>query len=206
LPLLLGTAVQYLTWQLDLEWLRRPLPVFPAIFPWTIVLFFATSLILVFLALAVRTGSVRYQAIGKALGLLIGLITIGFLLEYALRNPVSTFDKWFFPELLYKAGGSFPGRPALQTCVTFFLLAFATLVFDRKDKRRIESLPDRRDLGHVLAAGGDPRFFTVCHRISELGSETDNGMAIPTLILLCIGWRCGWTGLSSSHFPCTPLF
>jgi hypothetical protein len=59
LLLLLATAVQYLAWQFDLEWLRRPLPLFPAIFPWTIVLFFATSLILVSLALAVRTDSVR---------------------------------------------------------------------------------------------------------------------------------------------------
>jgi CheY-like chemotaxis protein len=73
------------------------------------------------------------------LGLLSGLITLGFLLEYALRNPVSPFDKWFFQKLLYKAGGSFPGRPALQTCITFFLMAFATLVFDQKDKRRIEA-------------------------------------------------------------------
>jgi hypothetical protein len=57
LLLLLGTAVQYLAWRFDLEWLRHPSPVFPAIFPWTIVLFFATSLILVFLVLAVRTGA-----------------------------------------------------------------------------------------------------------------------------------------------------
>jgi hypothetical protein len=85
-----GTAVQYLAWQFDLEWLRRPLPVFPAIFPWTIALFFATSLTLVLLALAVRANSLRYQAIGKALGLLIGSIALGFLLEYGLRNPVST--------------------------------------------------------------------------------------------------------------------
>jgi CheY-like chemotaxis protein len=31
LLLLLGTAVQYLAWQFDLEWLRRPLPLFPEV-------------------------------------------------------------------------------------------------------------------------------------------------------------------------------
>jgi hypothetical protein len=29
------------------------------------------------------------------LGLLIGFISLGFLLEYALSNPLSSFDKWF---------------------------------------------------------------------------------------------------------------
>jgi signal transduction histidine kinase len=186
LLLLLGTAVQYLAWQFDLEWLRRPLPVFPAIFPWTIVLFFATSLILVSLALAVRTGSVRYQAIGKALSLLIALITIGFLLEYAFRNPVSTFDKWFFPELLYKAGGSFPGRPALQTCVTFFLLAFATLVFDRKDKRRIEAFQIVVTLAMFLPLMAIHGSLLSATAFQSLGRKPTTEMAVPTLILFCV--------------------
>jgi hypothetical protein len=40
--LLSGCAVQYLAWQFDLEWLRRAVPLFLAIYPWTIVGFFGT--------------------------------------------------------------------------------------------------------------------------------------------------------------------
>jgi signal transduction histidine kinase len=40
--------------------------VFPAIFPWTVAGFLAMSLVLVLLALAIRTGAVEYQMVAKA--------------------------------------------------------------------------------------------------------------------------------------------
>jgi signal transduction histidine kinase/CheY-like chemotaxis protein len=159
---------------------------FPAIFPWTIVGFFGTSLVLVFLALAVATGSAKYQMTAKALGVIIGLGAFAFLLEYALRKPVSTFDALLFREILYKAGGSFPGRPAPQTCATFFLLAVATLVFDREHKRRIEAFqvvvalamffPLLAILGYLLSASV----------FLSLGAKPTTEMAVPTLLFFCV--------------------
>ena len=96
------------------------------------MVFFGTSLVLIFLALALKTGSAQYQAAGKALGVIFGLVASVFLLEYGFSRPVSTFDTLLFGQLLFKAGGTFPGRPAVQTCATFFMLAVATLVFDQK--------------------------------------------------------------------------
>jgi hypothetical protein len=82
-------VVEFLAWQFDLEWLRRPLPVFPAIFPWTIIGFLATSLVIILLALAVKTGSARLEWAGKILAVTLGLVVSVFLLEYALSRPVS---------------------------------------------------------------------------------------------------------------------
>jgi signal transduction histidine kinase/DNA-binding response OmpR family regulator len=184
--LLLGTAAQFLAWQFDLEWLRRPLPLFPAIFPWTIVGFFATSLVLIFFALAVRIGSAPYQTVSKALGVIIGLVAFAFLLEYAFRSPVSTFDALLFKELLFKAGGSFPGRPALQTCATFFLFAVAALVFDRKDKRRIEVFQIVVALAMFLPLLAIHGYLLSSTVFQSLGGKPTTEMAVPTLFLFCV--------------------
>jgi hypothetical protein len=183
--LLVGSATEYSAWCFDLEWLRRPLPNFPAIFPWTTVMFFGTSLVLILLALAVRTGSARYQATAKAWAVSIGLLAAVFLLEYMVRKSVSAFDSLLFGQMLSKAGGSFPGRPAPQTCTTFFVLAVAILVFDREDKRRIEAfqiivalamfLPILAIHGYLLSAA----FF------QSLGPKPTTEMAVPTLLLFC---------------------
>ena len=186
LLLLLGSLVQYAAWQYDLDWLRRPLPLFPAIFPWTIVGFLGTSLTLIFLALAVRRDDARYQVVGKGLGTVIGLIALVFLWEYACLKPVSHFDTLLFPHLLHKAGGTFPGRPAVQTCVTFFMLAVATLVFDRNDKRRIEAFQIVIALAMflpLLAIHGYALSATV---FQSLGRKPTTEMAVPTLLLFCL--------------------
>jgi hypothetical protein len=139
LLLLFGSALQYLAWQYDLEWLRRPIPIFPAIFPWTVTGFLTTSLVLLLLALTLRTGAAKCEVIAKAVGVIIALVSLVFILEYVFGKPLSTFDTLLFRQLLHKAGGSYPGRPAPETCITFFVLAVAVLVFDGKGKRRIEA-------------------------------------------------------------------
>jgi PAS domain S-box-containing protein len=68
----------------------------------------------------------------------IGLIACVFLLEHLLSKQASAFDMFFFKQMLFEAGGSLPGRPSSQVCLTFFLLALATIIFDRENKRRIE--------------------------------------------------------------------
>jgi signal transduction histidine kinase/DNA-binding response OmpR family regulator len=186
LLLLVGTVVQDLAWQFDLEWLRRPLPVFPAIFPWTIVLFFATSWVLVFLALALRTASSHYQLTAKALGLGIGFTSFVFLCEYALRKPVSTFDTLLFRELLFKAGGSFPGRPAPQTCATFFILAAAILVFERKDKDRIKAFQIVVALAMFLPLLAIHGYLLSATVFQSLGGKPTTEMAVPTLLFFCV--------------------
>jgi signal transduction histidine kinase/CheY-like chemotaxis protein len=175
-----------LAWQLDLEWLRRPLLVFPAIFPWTVVVFFATSVVLICLALALRTGSAQYQAAGKALGVIVGLVASVFLLEYAFRKPVSTFDTLLFGQLLFKAGGTFPGRPAVQTCATFFMLAVATLVFDRKDKHRIEAFQVVVALAMFLPLLAIHGYLLSATVFQSLGRKPTTEMAVPTLLLFCV--------------------
>jgi signal transduction histidine kinase len=171
---------------LDLEWLRRPLPVFPAIFPWTVVVFFGTSLVLIFLALALKTGSVQYQAAGKALGVIFGLVASVFLLEYGVSRPVSTFDTLLFGQLLFKAGGTFPRRPAVQTCATFFMLAVATLVFDRKDKRRIEAFQVVVALAMFLPLLAIHGYLLSATVFQSLGRKPTTEMAVPTLLLFCV--------------------
>jgi hypothetical protein len=166
--LFICSAAQYLAWQFDLEWLRRPVPLFPAIYPWTIVGFFGTSLILVFLARATRTDSAHYQAAAKALGVTIGSVALVFLFEHVFSKPISPFDALFFRETLVKAGGSLAGRPAVQTCVTFLLLAVATQVFDREGKRRI-GVSDHRRAGHVFTPLDYPWLPPLCHCSPKLG-------------------------------------
>ena len=136
--LLVGCAVLYFAWLFNLQWLRRFLPLFPSIYPWTILGFFGTSLVLIFLALAVKSGSARYQIGARALGMTIGLVACVFLLEHLFSKPASTFDTFFFRQMLFESGDSLPGRPSSQICLAFFLLAVATIIFDREDKRRIE--------------------------------------------------------------------
>jgi signal transduction histidine kinase len=150
------------------------------------VVFFATSLVLIFLGLAVRTGSARYQATAKALGLTIGLVASVFLLEYTLRHPVSAFDSFLFRELLFKAGGSFPGRPAVQTCATFLLLAVATLVFDREDKRRIEVFQVVVALAMFLPLLAIHGYLLSATVFQSLGGKPTTEMAVPTLLLFCV--------------------
>ena len=69
----------------------------------------------------------------------IGLVACVFLLEHLFSKPASAFDTFFFRQMLSEAGGSLPGRPSSQVCLTFFLLAVATIIFDRENKRRIEA-------------------------------------------------------------------
>ena len=68
----------------------------------------------------------------------IGLVACVFLLEHLFSKPASTFDTFFFRQMLFESGDSLPGRPSSQICLAFFLLAVATIIFDREDKRRIE--------------------------------------------------------------------
>jgi PAS domain S-box-containing protein len=69
----------------------------------------------------------------------IGLVACVFLLEHLLSKQASAFDMFFFRQMLFEAGSSLPGRPSSQVCLTFFLLALATIIFDRENKRRIEA-------------------------------------------------------------------
>jgi PAS domain S-box-containing protein len=69
----------------------------------------------------------------------IGLVACVFLLEHLFSKPASTFDTFFFRQMLFEAGDSLSGRPSSQVCLTFFLLAVATIIFDRENKRRIRA-------------------------------------------------------------------
>jgi hypothetical protein len=109
-----------------------------AIFPWTILGFFGISLSLLLLSAGVKPWGVGYQGVAKGLAIIIASFASAFLLEYLLAIPLNAFDQLLFKPLLWKAGGSFPGRPAPQTCITFIMLSVAVLVFNRRDKRRIE--------------------------------------------------------------------
>src|SRR5580693_3391823 len=122
LLLLVCSGVQFLAWQFNLGWLRRPLATFPSIVPWATVGFFTLALVVVFFALAVKAGSALYQTAAKALGLTIGLVALVFLLEHAFNKPISEFDTFFFKQMVFKEGGP-SGRPALESCATFFMLA-----------------------------------------------------------------------------------
>jgi hypothetical protein len=51
---------------------------------------------------------------------------------------LGAFNAFLFKEMLPKEGPPF-GRPALESCISFFLLAVATLVFHQENKRRIEA-------------------------------------------------------------------
>ena len=76
---------ELVAWQFDIDWLRRPLPIFLAVVPWGVVGFFLMSLIVIFFALAVRTGSAGFEISAKVLGAIIGLGFSCFLLERLLK-------------------------------------------------------------------------------------------------------------------------
>jgi signal transduction histidine kinase/CheY-like chemotaxis protein len=183
--LLIISAAQFLAWQFDLEWLRRPLPSFPSIVPWSTVGFLVTSLVLLFLARAVRTGSPRFQAAAKVFGLAIGVAALVFLLEHALGWPISRFDTFFFREMVLREGGP-NGRPALESCATFFVLSVAMLVCDREDKRRIEAVQILVVLSMffpLLAIHGYLLSATV---FQSSGSTPTTKMAVPAILLFCV--------------------
>jgi signal transduction histidine kinase/CheY-like chemotaxis protein len=183
--LLLCGATQYLAWQFDLTWLRRPLATFPSIVPWATVGFCVTSLILLLLALAIRTGSTRYQVAAKVFGTIIGLVASIFLLEYAFGKPRSAFDQLFFTQMVIKEGGP-SGRPALESCVSFFLLALATLVFDRKDKRRIEAFQIVVALAMFLPLLAVHSYLLDATVFQNLGAKPTTAMAVPAILLFFV--------------------
>jgi signal transduction histidine kinase/CheY-like chemotaxis protein len=176
---------QYLAWQFDLEWLRRPLPTFPSIVPWSTVGFFITSLVLVLFALAVRTGFAPYQASAKAFGLTIGLVATVFLLEHALGKPINSFDTFFFRQMVLQEGGP-TGRPALESCAAFFMLAVAMLVFDRKDKRRIEAVQIIVALAMFFPLVAVHGYLLSATVFQTLGTKPTTKMAVPAILLFCV--------------------
>jgi hypothetical protein len=186
LLLLFGSAVQYLAWLFDIEWLRRPLEAFTAIVPWTIVDFVGTSMVLVLLALAVRNDSARYQAAAKTLSVTIGLVACVFMLEYAFSAPLSTFDTLLFNQMVFKAGNSFPGRPDLETCATLFMLTVAALVFDRKDRGRIEAFQVVVALAMFLPILAIHGYVLYAIVFQSLAGTPTTEMAVPTLLLFCV--------------------
>ncbi len=184
--LFLGSVVLYWAWLDDLEWLRRLLPLFPAIYPWAIMGFFGTSLVLVFLALSVKADSAQFQGIAKVLGVIIGLVAFVFLLERVFSKPSSTFDTLFFRELLLKMGHSTPGRPSPQTCSTFLLLAVASLVFDRENKRRIEAFQIIVALAMFFPLLAIHGYLLSGSASGNWGIKTTIEMSAPTLLLFCV--------------------
>jgi signal transduction histidine kinase/CheY-like chemotaxis protein len=183
--LLFCGATQYSAWQFDLTWLRRPLPNFPSIVPWAAVGFCATSVVLVFLALAVRTGFAQFQAAIKWFGLTIGLVSFVFLLEHAFSEPINGFDTFFFRQLVLKEG--YPaGRPALETCATFFILAVAMLVFDREDKRRIEAVQVLVALAMFFPLLAIHGYLLSVTAFQTLGTAPTTRMAVPTILFFCV--------------------
>ena len=185
LLLLVCSSVQFSAWQFNLGWLRRPLATFPSIVPWATVGFFATALVVVFFALAVRACSALYQTAAKALGLTIGLVAFVFLLEHAFNKPISEFDTFFFKQMVFKEGGP-SGRPALESCATFFMLAIATLVFDRKDKRRIEAFQVVVALAMFLPFLAIHGYLLYASVFQSLGGKPSTQMAIPAILLFCV--------------------
>jgi hypothetical protein len=178
LLLLVCSGVQFLPWQFNLGWLRRPLATFPSIVPWATVGFFTLALVVVFFALAVKAGSALYQTAAKALGLTIGLVAFVFLVEHGFNKPISAFDTFFFKQMVFKEGGP-SGRPALESCATFFILAIATLAFDRKDKRRIEAFQVVVALAMFLPFLAIHGYLLYATVFQSLGGKPSTQMAVP---------------------------
>ena len=175
---------QFLAWQFDLQWLRRPLPNFPSIVPWATLGFFFMALVLLFLGLTIRTGSASYQLAAKALALTIGAIALVFLWEHAFGKPISKFDTLFFRETVLKEGGP-TGRPALESCATFFVLAGAMLIFHRENIRRIEAVQVLVALAMffpLLAIYG----YLLTATTQHTGVEPTTKMAVPAIALFCL--------------------
>jgi len=190
IPLLCGSLLvafsvsQFLAWQFDLQWLRRPLPNFPSIVPWATLGFFFMALVLLFLGLTIRTGSASYQLAAKALALTIGAIALVFLWEHAFGKPISKFDTLFFRETVLKEGGP-TGRPALESCATFFVLAGAMLIFHRENIRRIEAVQVLVALAMffpLLAIYG----YLLTATTQHTGVEPTTKMAVPAIALFCL--------------------
>jgi signal transduction histidine kinase len=185
LLVLVFTTVEFLAWRFDLEFIRRPLPVFPAIFPWTIVGFFGISFVLLLLSTGLKPLGVECQGVAKGLAVIIALFASTFLVEYLVAIPLSSFDQLLFKPILFKASGSFPGRPAPQTCATFVLLSVAVLVFHRQDKRRIEIFQIIVTLAMFLPALAVLGYLLFATAFLRLGGSPTTEMAIPTLVLFC---------------------
>jgi hypothetical protein len=75
---------------------------------------FLMSLIVLFLALAVRTGSARFEISTKVLGVIFGLGFSVFLLEHLMGRAASNFDTPLFRLLILQADTVIPG---IDSCV-----------------------------------------------------------------------------------------
>jgi two-component system sensor histidine kinase/response regulator len=142
-------------------------------------------LVLLLLAFAIRTGSARYLTAAKALGLTIGIVATVFLFEHAFGKPINRFDTFFFRQMVLKEGGP-TGRPALESCATFFMLALAILAFDQGNKRRIEAIQVVVALAlffPLLAIHGYILSATV---FQNAGAKPSTKMAVPAILLFCV--------------------
>jgi inositol transport system substrate-binding protein len=97
--LLLGfSIVEFLAWQFDLEWLRRPLPVFPAIFPWTILGFLRKARApMLNVSIEIAGGGPRSQSsVRKTWQSRVGVVAVTCAVAlgvFWLADPVSASDK-----------------------------------------------------------------------------------------------------------------
>jgi hypothetical protein len=134
LVFLFCSALQFVAWQLDVGWIRRPWPLLPAIVLWSVVAFFLMSQTVIFLTFAVRAGSARFEVSAKFLGA-IGLGFSGFLLEHLLKLPGNNLDTVLFRPLILQAQTSVPGRPVSQAGQTVTMLAVAASINDYLSKQ-----------------------------------------------------------------------
>jgi hypothetical protein len=122
--ILAATLIHLLGWSFKIDFIRRPLAGFIAIYPWTAIILASLSLVLILMS--------RRSVLGTLLFLLAGLtalLALTFLVEDFLFAGPTRFDRLLFPDQLPLLGGFAPGRPAAPLCVTALIFALASILF-----------------------------------------------------------------------------
>lgn len=114
-------VVDWVGWATGIEALTRVLPTWPQMTPWSAALLAALGV-----AIVVQSGrpSRSRTRFGCGLAVLVGVLAVVFLAEYASGNSFG-LDQLWFPDAVRSLQQTWPGRPSPRTATAVLLLSLA---------------------------------------------------------------------------------
>ncbi|OBH89286.1 sensor domain-containing diguanylate cyclase [Mycobacterium sp. E2989] len=183
IALLVVFAIATLTWvgwATGIDRLTRIHPTWPEMMPWT-----GAWLVALDAAILLQSGRPSRGRVwaGRGLALVVGVLAVIVLAEYATGRPSSGFDEVWFGDAVRASRWSWPGRPSPQTGVSALFLAAATGLI-RVDRGTRVVRPA------CTAAGGAIPFVTVgaylFDALALVGTSSSTGQALMTASALLL--------------------
>lgn len=173
-------TMTWVGWATGIDRLTRIHPTWPEMMPWT-----GVWLVGLGAAILLQSGrpSLGRAWGGRGLALVVGVLAVIVLAEYATGRPSTGFDQVWFGDAVRASRWSWPGRPSPQTGVSALFLAAATGLI-RVDRGTRVVRPA------CTAAGGAIPFVTVgaylFDALALVGTSSSTGQALMTASALLL--------------------